>query len=268
MQSTPHAQSAQSTAKPKLPQLLVPAASSLSAMQIQLVVACGRDRAIGERGTMPWYLPADLKHMPWYLPADLKHFKSTTAHTCLIMGRKTFESIGRALPLRRNIVVSSDQSLAHTNPNIEVATSFEAALELATVMPAAAMTSCSQSAVQVVPYGVISIIGGAGLFARGLEVANRLEITEIAAEFPQADTYFPEIDLKQWQVEALQPVVKVDAEAELEPCYYFCVAEQPQDFAQHRMQGLKLVGEDGQALPSDTYQQAGLAYRYVRYGRR
>ena len=203
------------------------------------------------------------------------------------MGRKTFESIGRALPLRRNIVVSSDQSLAHTNPNIEVATSFEAALELATVMPAAAMTSCSQSAVQVVPYGVISIIGGAGLFARGLEVANRLEITEIAAEFPQADTYFPEIDLKQWQVEALQPdtyfpeidlkqwqvealqpVVKVDAEAELEPCYYFCVAEQPQDFAQHRMQGLKLVGEDGQALPSDTYQQAGLAYRYVRYGRR
>ena len=76
------------------------------------------------------------------------------------------------------------------------------------------------------------------------------------------------LSFKQWQVEALQPVVKVDAEAELEPCYYFCVAEQPQDFAQHRMQGLKLVGEDGQALPSDTYQQAGLAYRYVRYGRR
>lgn len=253
MQSTPHAQSAQSTAKPKLPQLLVPAASSLSAMQIQLVVACGRDRAIGERGTMPWYLPA-----------DLKHFKSTTAHTCLIMGRKTFESIGRALPLRRNIVVSSDQSLAHTNPNIEVATSFEAALELATVMPAAAMTSCSQGAVQVVPYDVISIIGGAGLFARGLEVANRLEITEIAAEFPQADTYFPEIDLKQWQVEALQPAI----ETESEPCYYFCAVEQPQDFVQHRMQGLKLVGEDGQALSSETYQQAGLAYRYVRYGRR
>ena len=245
MQSTPHAQSAQSTAKPKLPQLLVPAASSLSAMQIQLVVACGRDRAIGERGTMPWYLPA-----------DLKHFKSTTAHTCLIMGRKTFESIGRALPLRRNIVVSSDQSLANTHPNIEVATSFEAALELAAVMPAAAMTSCSQSAVQVVPYGV--------LFARGLEVANRLEITEIAAEFPQADTYFPEIDLKQWQVEALQPAI----ETESEPCYYFCAVEQPQDFVQHRMQGLKLVGEDGQALSSETYQQAGLAYRYVRYGRR
>ena len=248
MQSTP-----QSSAKPKLPQLLVPAASSLSAMQIQLVVACGRDRAIGERGTMPWYLPA-----------DLKHFKSTTAHTCLIMGRKTFESIGRALPLRRNIVVSSDQSLANTHPNIEVATSFEAALELAAVMPAAAMTSCSQSAVQVVPYGVISIIGGAGLFARGLEVANRLEITEIAAEFPQADTYFPEIDLKQWQVEALQPAI----ETESEPCYYFCAVEQPQDFVQHRMQGLKLVGEDGQALSSETYQQAGLAYRYVRYGRR
>lgn len=248
MQSTP-----QSSAKPKLPQLLVPAASSLSAMQIQLVVACGRDRAIGERGTMPWYLPA-----------DLKHFKSTTAHTCLIMGRKTFESIGRALPLRRNIVVSSDQSLANTHPNIEVATSFEAALELATVMPAAAMTSCSQSAVQVVPYDVISIIGGAGLFARGLEVANRLEITEIAAEFPQADTYFPEIELKQWQVEALQPAI----ETESEPCYYFCAAEQPQDFVQHRMQGLKLVGEYGQALPSDTYQHAGLAYRYVRYGRR
>ena len=113
MQSTP---SPHAPTKPKLPQLLVPAAASLSAMQIQLVVACGRDRAIGERGTMPWYLPA-----------DLKHFKSTTAHTCLIMGRKTFESIGRALPLRRNIVVSSDQSLAHTHPNIEVATSFEAA---------------------------------------------------------------------------------------------------------------------------------------------
>lgn len=248
MQSTP-----QSSAKPKLPQLLVPAASSLSAMQIQLVVACGRDRAIGERGTMPWYLPA-----------DLKHFKSTTAHTCLIMGRKTFESIGRALPLRRNIVVSSDKSLANTHPNIEVAASFEAALELATVMPVAAMTSCSQSAVQVVPYDVISIIGGAGLFARGLEVANRLEITEIAAEFPQADTYFPEIELKQWQVEALQPAI----ETESEPCYYFCAVEQPQDFVQHRMQGLKLVGEDGQALPSDTYKQAGLAYRYVRYGRR
>ena len=254
MQSTPHAQSAQSTAKPKLPQLLVPAASSLSAMQIQLVVACGRDRAIGERGTMPWYLPA-----------DLKHFKSTTAHTCLIMGRKTFESIGRALPLRRNIVVSSDKSLANTHPNIEVAASFEAALELATVMPAAAMTSCSQGAVQVVPYDVISIIGGAGLFARGLEVANRLEITEIAAEFPQADTYFPEIELKQWQIEALQPA---GADPETEPCYYFCAAEQPQDFVQHRMQGLKLVGEDGQALSSETYQQAGLAYRYVRYGRR
>ena len=104
------------------------------------------------------------------------------------------------------------------------------------------------------------------MFARGLEVANRLEITEIAAEFPQADTYFPEIDLSQWQIEALHPVVNTETEAE--SCYYFCAAEQPQDFVQHRMQGLKLVGEDGQALPSDTYQKSGLAYRYVRYGRR
>ena len=122
--------------------------------KISLVVAMGLDRAIGERGAMPWYLPA-----------DLKHFKEATTDGCVIMGRKTCESIGKALPKRRNIVVSAT---LEAQAGIEVVPSLSAALELAQdrITP---LVQKSAAHDEVCTYEHIAIIGGARLFEVGFE---------------------------------------------------------------------------------------------------
>lgn len=126
---------------------------------ISLIVAHDKNRVIGYENTMPWHLPG-----------DLKYFKETTMAKPMIMGRKTFESIGRPLPGRRNIVITRNKDYQHEG--IEVVSSLEEALKLADEAEE------------------IMIIGGEQIFKLALPIADRLYVTLIDHEF-QGDTYFP-----------------------------------------------------------------------------
>jgi len=117
-------------------------------------------------------------HLPWRLPEDLKRFKALTMGHPIIMGRRTWTSIGRALPGRRNIVVTRQSGFIA--PGAEVAASLEAAIGLCGNAP------------------VAYVIGGAELYAAALPLADALELTEIDAPF-EGDTLFPRFDRSAWR---------------------------------------------------------------------
>jgi dihydrofolate reductase len=133
--------------------------------QLTLVVAIDAQRGIG----------IDNK-LPWHLPEDLAHFKRVTLGQPIIMGRKTFDSIGRPLPGRRNIVVTRNGDWGHAG--VEAVTSLEAAIALVGEEPA-------------------SIIGGAQIFGQAIGIAERMIVTEIAHSFA-CDTFFPPLDPAVW----------------------------------------------------------------------
>jgi len=137
--------------------------------QLTLVVAMDAQRGIG----------VDNK-LPWHLPEDLAHFKRVTLGHPIIMGRKTFDSIGRPLPKRRNIVVTRNAGWAHEG--VEAAGSLREAIALA-------------------GDGQASIIGGAQIFAESLQLADRMIVTHIDGIY-RCDTFFPEIDAALWTVTA------------------------------------------------------------------
>jgi dihydrofolate reductase len=114
--------------------------------------------------------------LPWHLPEDLAHFKRVTLGRPIVMGRKTFDSIGRALPGRRNIVITRNAAWAH--PGVETAASLEQAIALLG----------SERA---------SIIGGAQVFNEALAVADEMIVTHIDHVF-DCDTFFPPIDPASW----------------------------------------------------------------------
>ncbi len=117
--------------------------------------------------------------MPWHLPADLKYFKQTTLGKPVVMGRKTFESIGsKPLPGRRNVVVTRDRQF--TAVGCDVAHDPQSALELL------------QDAEEVM------VMGGATFYAQMLGRADRLYLTEVHAQF-EGDTRFPEYDKSEWR---------------------------------------------------------------------
>ncbi len=120
--------------------------------------------------------------MPWHLPADLRHFKSVTLGKPVIMGRKTFESIGRPLPGRRNLVISRNADW-HAE-GVESVNSLDAALALV------------QDADEVM------IIGGGQLYNEALPLAQRLYLTHIELLVTDADTWFPDYSQYQWQQRA------------------------------------------------------------------
>ncbi|MGE7999785.1 dihydrofolate reductase [Lysinibacillus sp. NPDC093190] len=122
--------------------------------------------------------------MPWHLPGDLKYFKEKTMGKPMIMGRKTFESIGRPLPGRRNIVITRDEN--YQADGIEVVTSLEGALALAGDVPE------------------IMIIGGEQIFRLSMDIADRLYITKINHSF-NGDTYFPKYEQDFVQVSLVEP---------------------------------------------------------------
>lgn len=223
--------------------------------KLAIIVAMGLDRAIGERGTMPWYLPD-----------DLKHFKALTEFSCVIMGRRTFESIGRPLPKRRNIVITSSATLKERQ-DIEVASSFEEAIAKAkdknlsqehnqAPLGAENVVSCE--------YDKIFIIGGAGVFEEGLKCVDELIITQIRASFPCADTHFP--DFKQFGYFILQ---EHKPQLNEYKAFYHCAAEQPSGFAQEIPDFDEeeiLVDESDNIKKVDNLHQ-GLAYSYLTYER-
>ena len=133
---------------------------------LTLVVAIDAQRGIGIDN-----------QLPWHLPEDLAHFKRVTLGKPVIMGRKTFDSIGRALPKRRNIVVTRNRQWAHEG--VESAASLEAAI---------AMLGGEAA----------SIIGGAQVFSEAMHVADAMIVTHIAHSF-DCDTFFPPIDPHTWQ---------------------------------------------------------------------
>ena len=131
-------------------------------MEKSLIVAYGKNRDMGVNGDLPWGRD---------LPSDLARFKKLTTNSSVIMGRKTFESIGSSpLPNRENIVVSSKPTGV---PGVLTALSLESAYELAR-------------------YPVF-VIGGAALYAAALPTIDIIHATEVEAEFPDADTFFPEV---------------------------------------------------------------------------
>ncbi len=122
--------------------------------------------------------------LPWRLKSDMQHFRAVTTGKPVVMGRKTFASIGKPLKDRTNIVISRNPDYAA--PGIVVAPSLEAALAAAR---GDALRRSSDG---------IAIIGGSGIFAETLRLADRLEITVVHAA-PNGDTFFPTIDPKIWR---------------------------------------------------------------------
>lgn len=133
---------------------------------LTLIVARARNGVIGRDNTLPWRLPE-----------DLQHFKRTTLGAPIIMGRKTWDSIGRPLPGRRNIVVSRNRNLALEGA--EVVGSLEDAQRLC------------------VGVEQVFLIGGAQLYAEALPSADRLIVTEIDADV-EGDAHFPAVDRAKW----------------------------------------------------------------------
>lgn len=144
----------------------VPAVLELGFEQhLTLVAAIGANRAIGVEGGMPWHLPE-----------DLRHFKDLTTGGVMVMGRRTWDSIGRALPGRRTVVVTSD--LTWSAPGAEVAHS----------LPEALLVAGDRE---------VFVVGGGEIYAQTIEVAGALEITHVDAS-PQAEVFFPLVDPEVW----------------------------------------------------------------------
>ena len=135
--------------------------------RIYLVAAVARNGVIGARGKLPWHLPE-----------DLQHFKKLTLGHPVIMGRRTWDSLPRALPGRENIVVT--RSANRDIPGASVANSVEGAIALCAGEP------------------VAFVIGGAGIFAETMPVADGIVLTEIDRDY-EGDVYFPEWDRSAWR---------------------------------------------------------------------
>jgi dihydrofolate reductase len=142
-------------------------------MRIVLVAAIGENNVIGRNG-----------QLPWRLKSDLQHFRRLTLNKPVVMGRRTFESIGKLLKDRTNIVVTRD--LSRAAPGAVLATSIEAAL-------AYAHDDAKRRGVDE-----IMVIGGNDVFAATLPLADRLEITHVHAA-PDGDVFFPRIDSGVWR---------------------------------------------------------------------
>ncbi len=137
------------------------------AVRVSLIAAMAENRVIGVNNTLPWRLPA-----------DLKHFRRVTTGHHVIMGRRNYESIGKPLPDRTNIVVTRNPD--YRAPGCLVKHSLEDALAVAQDDPE------------------IFVIGGAEIYRQALDRANRLYLTLVHARI-QGDTYFPPFDEKHWR---------------------------------------------------------------------
>lgn len=144
-------------------------------MSLSVIVALAKNRVIGLNNTLPWHLPE-----------DLKRFKQLTMGHHIIMGRKTFESLGRLLPGRQTVIVTR-------NPDYKV----DGAIVVHSLEQAMSVSSADSEAF---------LIGGAELYQQSLPLAKRLYLTMIDAEF-EGDAYFPEIELDHWDLLEQQDLI-------------------------------------------------------------
>lgn len=131
--------------------------------------------------------------MPWHISSDLKRFKALTMGKPLLMGRRTFQSIGRPLPGRTNVVVTRDESFSAQN--ILIASSIEEALDL-----------CRKDAEQK-GMDEIAVIGGGSIYQVLWDRAETLYVTHVHAE-PDGDTFLPPIDEEKWQLISKEPTMQ------------------------------------------------------------
>jgi len=165
---------------------------------LSMIVATADNNVIGKNNTMPWHLPA-----------DLAYFKKVTLGKPIIMGRKTYESIGRALPGRRNIVISRNETYTPQGKGaegVDVVTSVEQALALV------------NNAEEAIPE--VMVIGGGAIYQHCLPNADRLYVTHIKAAI-DGDTKFPSYDDASWQKTTSELRLNDEANAyDLDFCVY------------------------------------------------
>jgi dihydrofolate reductase len=143
---------------------------------ISLLVAMDNNRTIGKNNDLPWYLPA-----------DLKYFKKVTMGHPIVMGRKTYESIGRPLPGRENIIITRDKSY-----------DIESAQVVHSIQEAIDVTKDEDE---------VFVIGGAEIFKQYMPDSDRLYITQIEHDF-DGDTFFPEINYAEWKIISKEKGIK------------------------------------------------------------
>lgn len=144
-------------------------------MSLSIIVAATEDWVIG-----------DNNRLPWEIPEDLKHFKKTTKNHAIIMGRKTYESIGRPLPKRFNIIVTRQED--YDAPGCFIVNSLDKAIDVAQ---------------QLDPNPFI--IGGSEIYRQSLSLVNTIYLTKIHVDF-SGDSYFPKLDEDQWLTEILKAI--------------------------------------------------------------
>lgn len=135
-------------------------------ISITMIAALDKQRAIGFDN-----------QLPWHLPDDLKRFKALTTGKTILMGRKTAESLGRALPNRKNLVLTRSQHVPFVG--MQAVNTLEQAMD-----------ACESEQIMV--------IGGGEIYAHCLPIAQFLHLTYVDTVLPQADAYFPEINAQQW----------------------------------------------------------------------
>jgi dihydrofolate reductase len=141
--------------------------------KVSLVAAFDNEFAIGKGNALPWHLPA-----------DLQRFKALTLNKPIVMGRKTAESLGRALPKRRNIVLSRSGAIPFAG--MEAATSLNDVFDL-----------CGGES-------ELCIIGGGEIYRLAFPYATNLHLTHVDTIVEQADAFFPAFDLKKWQITPIE----------------------------------------------------------------
>lgn len=153
-------------------------------MKVSIIVAKAKNNAIG----------LDSK-LPWHLPSDLKHFKKNTSGHHVILGRKTFESLGKPLPGRTHIIVTKNRSFQAPKGHYVVHDIHEA------------INIGKHKGLKK-----IFVLGGAEIYKLALPLADEMIITEIDA-YPEADTFFPEFDKNLWKVKFKEHMPKDDRNA-------------------------------------------------------
>jgi dihydrofolate reductase len=143
-------------------------------MKISIIAAIAEKNVIGKDNKIPWYIPA-----------DMKHFKEITWGHTVIMGQKTYESIGKALPGRKNIVLSFDTD--YKCSGCVATNSINEALRIAADYKETE----------------VFIIGGASVYKQTINIAEKLYITKVHHKF-EGDSFFPKIDLKIWRIDSLE----------------------------------------------------------------
>lgn len=165
-------------------------------MRLSMIWAMSENNVIGRNNKLPWHLPN-----------DLKYFKQLTSGKSVIMGRKTYESIGRPLPNRTNIVITRDKGF--TAEGIKVVHSLDQAIELA---EATCLVNAQEEVI---------VMGGAEIYKLCLPKADRLYVTLVHAQVP-GDAYFPQIDLTDYK-ETKREFFEKDGANPFD--YSFCVFE-------------------------------------------